>query len=72
MTINLDKADLYFGIIILLLILQVYHHYRLNLTRREVTNVWIQISTLVTTISAKIIALEKDIERVVGNEKKNS
>jgi len=72
MTINLDKTDLYFGIIIVLLLLQVYHHYRMTVLRKEITNIWIQISTIVTTVSAKLIALEKDIEVIVGKEKKNS
>lgn len=76
MTIELTSQQVYGGIVILLLILQVWHHYRLskhiNQTEIHLGQIWIQITTLTTSIAHKLTELEKKVNERVGKQDKTT
>ena len=71
MTVDITPERLYFGTTIFLLIMQVYQHYKLTKLEKEVTQVWTQISILITSISGKLLDLDKKIEDRVGKQSKD-
>ena len=71
MTIDITPERLYFGITALLLIMQVYQHYKLTKLEKEVNQVWTQISILITTISSKLLDLDKKVDDKVGKQTKD-
>lgn len=76
MTIELSTEQIYGGIVTLLLILQTWHHYRLNKhieqTQINLGQVWLQISTLTASIAAKFTELEKKVNEKVGKQDKTT
>lgn len=74
MTVEITPDLIHSGILGLLLLLQVWHHYRLNKqiekTDLQLGQVWLQISTLVTSVAGKLAELEKRIDDKVGKEDK--
>ena len=71
MTIDITPERLYLGITVFLLVMQISQHYRLTKLENEVHNVWNQISILITTISTKLLDLDKKIEDRVGKQPKD-
>jgi hypothetical protein len=71
MTIDITPERLYFGTTLFLLIMQVYQHYKLNKLEKEVNQVWTQISILITSISSKLLDLDKKVEDKVGKQPKD-
>ena len=71
MTIDITPEQLYFGTTAFLLIMQIYQHYKLSKLEREVNQVWTQISILITSISGKLLDLDKKIEDRVGKQSKD-
>lgn len=71
MTIDITPERLYFGITIFLFVMQVYQHYKLTKLEKEVTQVWTQISILITTISSKLLDLDKKVDDKVGKQTKD-
>lgn len=71
MTINITPERIYAAITTLLLLLQVYQHYKLAKLEKEVNQVWTQISILITSISTKLLDLDKKIEDKVGKQTKD-
>lgn len=71
MTIDITPERLYFGTTLFLLVLQVYQHYKLTKLEKEVTQVWTQISILITTISGKLLDLDKKVDDKVGKQTKD-
>jgi len=71
MTIDITPERLYLGITVFLLVMQISQHYRLTKLEKEVHNVWNQISILITTISTKLLDLDKKIEDRVGKQPKD-
>ena len=76
MTIEVTPEQIYGGAVALLLLLQAWHHYRLtkhiNQTELHLGQLWLQISTLTTTIATKIVELEKKIDERVGKQDKTN
>lgn len=75
MTIELTLEQLYGGILTLLVLLQAWHHYRLNKhieqTETYLGQVWLQINTLTTSIATKLVEMEKKLNEKVGKQDKN-
>ena len=71
MTIDITPERLYFGTTLLLLIMQVYQHYKLTKLEKEVNQVWTQISILITSISSKLLDLDKKVDNKVGKQSKD-
>jgi hypothetical protein len=71
MTIDITPERLYTGIIVFLLVMQIWQHYRLAKLEKEVKQVWTQISILITSISTKLLDLDKKVEDKVGKQTKD-
>ena len=71
MTVNLTFTEnqIYAGILMLLLLLQVYQQRQLNKSKRDVKQVWDQLAILLFTIGNKFAEIEGKQQK--QNETKN-
>ena len=61
MTITFTQEHLYVGIIVVLVIIQLYQQKLIKKLEKECDDIWSQLGTLVGSISNQVISLQKDI-----------
>lgn len=71
MTVEVTPETLYFGITSILVVIQIWHHTRLTKLETQNRHLWTQISILVTSISSKLLDLDKKIDDRVGKQTKD-
>ena len=68
MTVTVSPDKIYFGICLLLLVLQVYQYYMIRKLKYELESVWAQLGIMVAAVSSKLLDLDKKVDK---NEKDN-
>jgi hypothetical protein len=61
MTFTITREQMYIGIIVFLLILQIYQQGQIKKLQAETSDLWSQLGTLVASLSGQIIQIQKDI-----------
>ena len=61
MTITFTQEHLYVGIIVVLVVIQIYQQNLIKKLEKECDDIWSQLGTLVGSISNQVISLQKDI-----------
>jgi len=61
MTLTLTNEQLYIGIIVVLVGIQIYQQILISKLEKETTDIWNQIGVLVTTVTAQLLTMQKDI-----------
>jgi len=61
MTITFTQEHLYVGIIVVLVLIQLYQQRLIKKLEKECDDIWSQLGTLVGSVSSQIISLQKDI-----------
>ena len=61
MTITFTQEHLYVGIIIVLVIIQLYQQKLISKLEKECDDIWSQLGTLVGSLTTQILSLQKDI-----------
>lgn len=61
MTITLSEGILYLAVVLILMIIQVYQLKRIADLQKECDLIWTQVGTIVMSISAKMLEMQKDI-----------
>jgi hypothetical protein len=69
MTVEITPENVYMGITCLLLVLQVWQHYRLDKAKKEIDKLWDQISTFNTMVALKLLENQKEIANLKENKK---
>lgn len=62
MTLTLEKEHIYFGVSIVVLLLQLYNTYRINRIEKEVDSIWSQISVMAIAASSAFDKMEKKVD----------
>jgi len=62
MTLTLEKEHIYFGVSIVVLLLQLYNTYRLNKLEKEVDSIWSQLSVMAIAASSAFDKMEKKVD----------
>ena len=62
MTFTLEKEYIYFGVSIVVLLLQLYNTYRVNRIEKEVDSIWSQISVMAIAASSAFDKIEKKVD----------
>ena len=68
MTFTISDNQLYVGIIIVLILIQIYQQSLIKKLERETVDIWNQIAILVTTISAELTGLQKSVSNKKDKE----
>jgi hypothetical protein len=68
MTFTITKEYLYLGVTILLLLIQVWQMRKIDTLKREIDNIWNQISIIAISAGATIQKLEKKIDEKQDKE----
>jgi len=61
MTLTLTNEQLYIGIIVVLVAIQIYQQRLISRLEKETTDIWNQIGVLVTTVTAQLLTMQKDL-----------
>ena len=61
MTVTITETSFYLGVVLFLLVVQVYHQIQIKKLEKETRQLWEQISILVVSISAQMLQQQKDI-----------
>lgn len=61
MTINISENNVYVGIIVVLVLIQLYQQSRIKHLENEVKEIWEQLGTLTFTISNKMLEMHKEL-----------
>jgi hypothetical protein len=61
MTITFTPEHLYIGIIVFLMIIQIYQQRTIKKLERECDDIWAQMGTLVGNITSQMLSMQKDI-----------
>ena len=61
MTLTLTNEQIYMGIIVVLVAIQIYQQRLISRLEKETTDIWNQIGVLVTTVTAQLLTMQKDI-----------
>jgi len=62
MTFTLEKEYVYFGVTLLVLLIQLYNTYRMGRIKSEVDSIWQQIAVMAIASSGAFDKLEKKID----------
>jgi hypothetical protein len=62
MTFTLEKEHIYFGVSIVVLLLQLYNTYRVNKLEKQVDSIWSQISVMAIAASSAFDKIEKKVD----------
>ena len=62
MTFTLEKEHVYFGVSIVVLLLQLYNTYRMNKLEKEVDSIWSQLSVMAIAASSAFDKMEKKVD----------
>jgi hypothetical protein len=71
MTIELTEQSVYIGVVIILMAIQIWQHYKITKLETQTFQIWNQISILVASISSKLLDLDKKIDDRVGKSAKD-
>lgn len=63
MTITITEMQVYKGVIILFMLLQLYQWTVIKKLQNECSKLWEQVGTLVVGVSNQIIGLQKDLSK---------
>ena len=69
MNITINPEHIYFGSILILLAMQVYQQYKLDKAKKEIKQLWDQISTWNTMVAIKLLESQKEIDKLKENKK---
>ena len=61
MTVTFTPEQLYIGIIIILIGIQIYQQRLIKKLEQECDDIWAQLGTLVGSITSQILSMQKDI-----------
>jgi hypothetical protein len=62
MTFTLEKEYVYFGVSIVVLLLQLYNTYRVNRLEKQVDSIWSQLSVMAIAASSAFDKMEKKVD----------
>jgi len=62
MTFTLEKEYVYFGVTLLVLLIQLYNTYRMGRIKSEVDSIWQQIAVMAIASAGAFDKLEKKID----------
>jgi len=68
MTFTVSDNQLYVGIIVVLILIQLYQQKLIRGLQKETNDIWSQIAILVTTLSAEITGLQKSLSNKKDKE----
>ena len=68
MNITITAENLYFGSTIFLLVLQIYQQFKLDRVKKEIKQLWDQISTFNTMVAIKLLENQKDLAKLKENK----
>jgi len=69
MNITITPDNVYTGIALLLMGLQIYQYRQLEKSKKEIQRLWDQIATFNTMVALKLLETQQDINKL--NENKN-
>ena len=61
MTVTITETSFYLGVVLFLLVAQVYHQIQIKKLEKDAKQLWEQIGILVTSISIQLLKMEKDL-----------
>lgn len=61
MTVTFTPEQLYVGIILILIGIQIYQQRLIKKLEQECDDIWAQLGTLVGSITSQILSMQKDI-----------
>lgn len=61
MTITVTEQQMYIGIIVLLVVLQIYQQRQIKSLEKDCSDIWSQLGTLVASLSSQMLQMQKDI-----------
>lgn len=61
MTVTLTPEQIYIGIILILIGIQIYQQRLIKKLEQECDDIWTQLGTLVGSLSGQILSMQKDI-----------
>jgi hypothetical protein len=61
MTITITREQMYIGIIVFLLILQIYQQGQIKKLQQDTSDLWSQLGTLIANLSNQMLQIQKDI-----------
>ena len=62
MTFTVEKEFIYFGVSIVVLLLQLYNTYKVNKLEKEIDSIWSQISVMAIAAGSAFDKIEKKID----------
>lgn len=68
MDITITNENLYFGSTIFLLILQIYQQFKLDRAKKEIKQLWDQISLFNSMVAIKLLENQKEIDKLKENK----
>ena len=71
MNITITMENVYMFVSIFLLIMQVYQHYQLDKVKKEIKQLWDQISTFNTMVALKLLETQKELSKLNENKDKD-
>ena len=71
MTFTLTQEHLYIGIILFLMVLQIYQWKQIYKLKSEVQKLWNQISIWNTMVAMKLLDTQKEIDKLNNKEENN-
>ncbi len=61
MTINLSETTIYIGVIVVLVVIQIYQQTTIKRLEKECKDLWDQLGTLTYSITNKMLEIHKDL-----------
>jgi hypothetical protein len=61
MTVTITETSFYLGVVLFLLVAQVYHQIQIKKLEKDAKQLWEQISILVVSISAQMLQQQKEL-----------
>lgn len=61
MTVTITETSFYLGVVLFLLVAQVYHQIQIKKLEKDAKQLWEQIGILVTSLSIQLLKMEKDL-----------
>jgi hypothetical protein len=69
MTFTVTETQMYTGVLLLLMVLQIYQHRQIRRLERDNSDIWTQLGTLIANLSTQMLQMQKDIN---AKQDKNS
>ena len=69
MNVTITMESFYLFVSIFLLVMQVYQHYQLNKTKKDIDKLWDQIATFNTMVALKLLETQKELAKLNENKK---